>query len=127
MKPNIKIIALFMGLFFFPCSPDNTGEGTKATKTSAPPLSYKVIDASIVWDFNDLTGWEVASRVGLQNYWIEGDNLTVFTNPNTWERTKIKTLSTFTTGTYTWRLFAPQMGVGDMASMGAFSYLDDTH
>jgi hypothetical protein len=35
-------------------------------------------------------------------------------------RTKIKTLSTFTTGTYTLRLFAPEMGVGDMASIGAF-------
>jgi hypothetical protein len=47
-------------------------------------------------DFNDLKGWKDASQVGLQNYWIEGGNLTIFTNPNTWERTKIKTLSTFT-------------------------------
>jgi hypothetical protein len=65
--------------------------------------------------------------VGLQNYWIEGGNLTIFTNPNTWGRTKIKTLSTFTTGTYTLRLFAPEMGVGDMASIGAFFTPDDTH
>jgi hypothetical protein len=34
---------------------------------------------------------EDASQVGLQNYWIEGGNLTIFTNPNTWGRTKIKT------------------------------------
>jgi hypothetical protein len=78
-------------------------------------------------DFNDLTRWKDASQVGLQNYWIEGGNLTIITNPNTWERTKIKTLSTFTTGTYTWRLFAPKMGIGDIARIGAFLHLDDTH
>jgi hypothetical protein len=57
---------------------------------------------------------EDASQVGLQNYWIVGGNLTIFTNPNTWKNQN-KTLSTFTTGTYTYRLFAPEMGVGDMA------------
>jgi hypothetical protein len=49
--------------------------------------------------------------VGLQNYWIEDGNLTIYTNANTWERTKIKTISTYTTGTYTWRIFIPEMGV----------------
>jgi hypothetical protein len=39
----------------------------------------------IVWNFNDLTGWEDAT-VGLQNYWIEDGNLTIYTNANTWER-----------------------------------------
>jgi hypothetical protein len=77
MKPSIKIIALFMGLFSFSCSPDTTDESTQATKTSASPLSYKVIDPSIVWDFNDITGWKDASQVGLQNYWIEDGNLTI--------------------------------------------------
>jgi hypothetical protein len=76
MKPNIKIIALFMGLFFS-CSPDTNDEGTKATGTSASPLSYNVIDPSIAWEFNDLTRWEDASQVALQNYWMEGGNLTI--------------------------------------------------
>jgi hypothetical protein len=35
-------------------------------------------------------------------------------------RTKIKTLSTFTTGTYSYRLFAPEMGAGDIVSIGVF-------
>jgi hypothetical protein len=50
-----------------------------------------------------------------------------FTNPNTCGKTKIKTLLACITSTYTWRSFAPEVGVGDMASIGAFLYLDNTH
>jgi hypothetical protein len=63
------------------------------TRTSASPVYYNTIDPSIVWDFNDLKGRKDAS-VGLQNYWVVGGNLTIFTNPNL-GKNKIKTLSTF--------------------------------
>jgi hypothetical protein len=53
-----------------------------------------------------------------QNYWIEDGNLTIYTNANTWERTKNQTISTYTTGTYTWRIFIPEMGV-EIVSLGA--------
>lgn len=127
MKPSTKSIVLFMGLFLFSCSPDTTDEGVDATRASESPLNNTKIDTSVVWSFNDLTGWEDATQIGLPNYWVKDGNLTMFTNPNTWERTKIKTLSTFTTGIYTWRVYIPEMGIGDVASVGAFLYINDNH
>ncbi|TDD99885.1 hypothetical protein E0F76_01420 [Flavobacterium cellulosilyticum] len=81
----------------------------------------------LFWDFNDLTGWVDATQVGVPNYFIDNGYLNISTNANTWDRTKIKTVSTFTTGTYSWRVYVPAMGIGDMASIGAFLYNDDTH
>jgi hypothetical protein len=130
MKTNTKIFALFMGLFFLSCSSDYIDQNIETTTVSDSYLSKNSNsknNTSIFWDFNDLTAWEDATQVGLPNYWLENGNLTIFTNPNTWERAKIKTLSTFTTGIYTWRIYVPEMGVGDMASIGAFLYNNDTH
>jgi hypothetical protein len=87
-------------------------EVTIATRTSASPLSYKVIDPSIVWDFNDLRdgrrvpSWASKLLDRRQSYY--------FHQSQHLGRTKIKTLSTFTRHLH-WRLFAPEMGVGDMA------------
>lgn len=128
MKLNSKIIALCLGLFLFSCSPDSINDNIETTTNPDSSLSKMTNDnTAIIWNFNDLTAWEDATQVGLPNYWTENGNLTIFTNPNTWERTKIKTLSTFTTGIYTWRIFVPEMGIGDMASIGAFLYNNDTH
>jgi hypothetical protein len=75
-------------------------------------LSKKSIIAKPVLNsFNDLTGWE-DTQVGLQNYWIEDGNLTIYTNANTWERTKIKPFRLIQLA-LTRRIFI-QMGVGDM-------------
>ncbi|HSD13821.1 MAG TPA: hypothetical protein VLB74_04160 [Flavobacterium sp.] len=114
-----------MGLILFSCSPEeqNTNENTENSifeRPSTAPITKN-------WEFNDLTGWQDATMVGAANYFLENGNLKMFTNPNTWERTKVKTTSTYGTGTYTWRVYVPEMGVGDMSSIGAFLYKDDTH
>jgi hypothetical protein len=44
-------------------------------------------------------------QVGLQNYWIEGGNLTISPIQTLGKRTKIKTFQLLKKGTYTWRLF----------------------
>jgi hypothetical protein len=128
MKTISKILLLFMGLLLFSCSNDDLIEEDQTTVISNSSVSNKSITStSKIWNFDDLTGWEDATQVGNSNYWIENGNLNMFTNPNTWDRTKIKTASTFSTGTYTWRVFIPEMGAGDMASIGAFLYNNDTH
>lgn len=125
-----------MGLLLFSCSPDNlTNEDETITNSNSNDSSisngsYSKISnttASKIWNFDDLTGWEDATQVGNPNYWIENGNLRIFTNPNTWERSKVKTLSSFAAGTYRWNVYVPEMGVGDMASIGAFLYNNDTH
>lgn len=128
MKTNTKILALLMVLFLFSCSPDTIDEENETTTVTNSSLSRNSKTAtSILWNFNDLIGWEDATQVGLPNYWTENGNFNVFTNANTWERTKIKTTTTYSTGTYTWQIFVPAMGEGDMASIGAFLYNNDTH
>jgi hypothetical protein len=129
MKTNIKIIALFtMGLLLFSCSQDELNEEIEATATPDSSLS-KTASASTLtnWSFDNLNGWVDATQVGNPNYFLENGHLNIFTNPNSWDRTKIKTTTTYSTGTYTWRIFVPAMGEGDMASIGAFLYNNDTH
>lgn len=82
------------------------------------------------WDFRDLTGWIDASQnmKGRINYSLQQDTLRIFTRKRTWDRPKVKTVdSSYTAGTYTWRIYIPAVGKGDRASIGAFLYQDDTH
>ena len=81
------------------------------------------------YPFNDLAEWEDASfnTNGKINYTIENGNLKIFSNANTWERPKVKTIVKFTSGTYNWRVYVPEMGIGDMTSISAFLHDDDQH
>lgn len=80
-------------------------------------------------NFDDLNGWVDASQNlnGVVNYTSNNGILNIFTRANTWDRPKIRTIETYTYGKYSWRVFIPEMGVGDMASIGAFLYFDDSH
>ncbi len=80
-------------------------------------------------NFDSLNGWVNASQNmnGVVNYTTSDGLLNIFTRANTWDRPKIKTIETFTNGKYSWRVFVPEMGVGDMASIGAFLYYNDSH
>ncbi|WP_235831722.1 hypothetical protein [Flavobacterium rhamnosiphilum] len=136
MKKIFKKLLPFMGLLLFSCSPENLTDGNETITNSdsndsgisnANNSRVSNTNTSKIWNFDTLTEWEDATQVGNPNYWIESGNLHIFTNPNTWERSKVKTISSFTAGTYTWKVFIPEMGVGDMASIGAFLYNNDTH
>ena len=104
----------FIGILLFACSSENKTNGFEISK---------------VMNFNDLNDWEDASLStnGNINYIVENGSLKIFSNANTWERPKVKTISKFTVGTYNWRVFIPEMGIGDMASISAFLYQDDLH
>lgn len=85
---------------------------------------------SRLWEFNSLDGWEDASQMLAEriNYRITRGLLHIYTRANTWDRAKVRTIeNSFTDGIYTWRVFVPEMGVGDRASAGAFLYYDDAH
>ena len=128
MKTNTKILALLMVFFLYSCSQDEVNKEIETTATTDTSLSKGINTTTLtIWNFDNLNGWEDATQVGSPNYYVENGYLNIFTNPNTWERTKIKTTTTFSTGIYTWRIFVPAMGEGDMASIGAFLYNDDAH
>lgn len=82
------------------------------------------------WNFDTLKGWVDGSQnmKKVTNYKINNGNLNIFTRANTWDRPKVRTKNkVYRSGKYSWRVFVPAMGVGDMASIGAFLYYDDTH
>ena len=128
MKNITHKLLPFMGLLLFSCTPDtiideNTIDGTNSNSLYSKPSR----SISKTWDFNDLNEWTDASLNGKANYSIEKGVLNIFTSPYTWERTKVKTISSFGAGTYRWTVYIPEMGVGDKASIGAFLYYNDTH
>jgi hypothetical protein len=103
--------------------------GCDSSKETLEPNNGEIILNTLLWDFNSLNGWEDASQNmnNVINYTIVGANLRFFTNPNTYERPKVKTIAKFNRGRYSWRVYASEMGVGDMTSIGAFLYHDDEH
>jgi hypothetical protein len=130
MKHTSKILAVVTALLLFACTEDQftndmdaTTNPTNNTARPAAASTYKL------WNFDNLAEWEDASQNmnGQINYFTEGGNLTIYTRPDTWDRPKVKSVATYTTGIYTWRVFVPEMGVGDKASIGAFLYNNDTH
>lgn len=133
MKNIFKKLLIFTGLLLFSCSPENLiNENETITNSDSSILNneYSKISNtpySKVWNFDNLIEWDDATQVGNPNYFIENGILQIFTNPNTWDRSKVKTVSSFGAGTYLWKVFVPEMGVGDMASIGAFLYNNDTH
>lgn len=84
---------------------------------------------NICLNFDDFYGWVDAFQNlnGVVNYTTKDGVLNIFTRANTWDRPKIRTVETYTNGKYSWRVFIPEMGTGDMASIGAFLYFNDSH
>jgi len=123
MKTNIFYTAFaFILISFFNCS--NKDEITETPSIPDMP------DYSKKWDFNNLNGWVDGSQNmnGTINYSIDKGILKIFTRQNAWDRPKVRTENKiYKTGTYTWKVFIPPMGKGDMASLGAFLYCDDKH
>jgi len=118
-----------MVLLLFSCSTDSSDEISPSANSSASSAFAKpsgvVVDD--IWSFDDLTGWTDASQVGSGNFQLQNGILNIFTHANTWERSKVETTASFGAGTYSWNVYVPTMGVGDMTSIGAFIYSDDTH
>jgi hypothetical protein len=128
MKTIFKILCVSSVLLLFSCSTEDILDENQSTTTyNSNTQRVSKTPTSKIWNFDDLNEWEDATQVGSPNYFIENGNLRIFTNANTWDRSKVKSISTYTTGTYSWRVYVPAMGEGDMASIGAFLYTDDTH
>lgn len=142
MKTTAKILCATLALILFSCtneddlidenaapvstndeslSPVSTNSKTSSQKITSPSNTLKT------WNFDNLNEWVDATQVGVPNYFIDNGNLNISTHANTYDRTKIKSIASYTTGTYTWKVYVPEMGVGDQASIGAFLYNNDTH
>jgi hypothetical protein len=88
-----------------------------------------------MWDFNTTapagvapSGWQNASQAGSPpNYQVEAFSeataLRITAAANTWNRVKVATNSTYTSGTYTWRVFIPTPSeTGAATAIAAFLY-----
>ncbi len=133
-----KLFLIFVITFIGCNKPDSEVIATEKEAESKSVLKSRLINQNPLpnqyfWAFNNLAGWENASQGmgSVINYSIVNfqgpGKLKIFTNPNATDRPKIKTIQRFTVGTYTWKVYAGQMGVGDRTSIGAFLYKSDNH
>ncbi len=80
------------------------------------------------WNFNNLDGWRISGKSqSRSNFHLGSDGLRIHTRAGTRDRVKVCTEQRYGLGVYRWRVYTPQMGEGDQASIGAFIYLDDRH
>lgn len=117
-RPFWLVILVFQ---LFGCSPNNN------INELGEQIEYTTFKMRL--NFDELNGWINASQNmnEVVNYTTSEGVLNIFTRANTWDRPKIKTIETYTHGKYSWRVFVPEMGTGDMASIGAFLYFNDTY
>ena len=102
-----KVACLALGMLLFSCSDEDSVEGTQIVNKSISNSlemarsgnSKTPTNTSKRWDFNDLNEWDDATQAGNPNYWIDNGVLHIFTNANTWDRTKVKSVSTYAAGT----------------------------
>lgn len=140
MKNTVKILCATLALILFSCTNEDlvdesaapvstNDESATSVSTNSKTSSPKITSPSTLktWNFDNLNEWVDATQVGTPNYFLENGNLNISTHANTYDRTKIKSVAAYTTGTYTWRVYVPAMGEGDQASIGAFLYNNDTH
>lgn len=80
------------------------------------------------WDFNNLDGLAKDSPDMMDNYSLKDGILEIYTRPDTYDRIKFRSEDkAYVQGKYSWRVFVPEMGTGDMSSIGCFLYSDDQH
>ena len=58
---------------------------------------------------------------------LEGNVVCIKTRANTYDRAKLHTDKLYQDGTYTWKTYIPEVGEGDMTSVGSWIYCDDQH
>ena len=96
----------------------------------------------IRYEFGDFEGWEKKGlKPGITPITIEdcaecedGKAMKIYTRAgeeyqgtNEGDRFKLQSTTQFGSGRYEWRIFVPEMGMNDRASIGAFLYFDDYH
>lgn len=134
MKTTLKILCVTLAMILFSCTNDELVVENETPMTTVPESTIpktsnqRTTSPSTLktWNFDNLNEWLDATQVGTPNYFLENGNLNIYTHANTYDRTKIKSVASYTTGTYTWRVFVPTIGVGDQTSIGAFLYNNDT-
>jgi len=83
-----------------------------------------------IFNFNTLSEWVDNSQNmnGVINYKLNGDTLEMWTRKGTYDRPKVCLKDrSYGAAEYQFRLFVPEMGIGDQTSVGAFIYHDDHH
>lgn len=60
-----------------------------------------------------------------KSYFLEDGKLKITTKPKSKDRVKVRSKRTFTTGSYTWRIFVPEFILHEQVSIGAFLYHND--
>lgn len=103
--------------------------GIVISSCSKEKMDYNVFRPDAArWNFNNLDSLAKDSPNMIDNYEITDGILKIYTRPDTYDRIKFRSKNkVYVQGKYSWRVFVPEMGVGDMTSIGCFLYSDDSH
>ena len=95
------------------------------------PLDVEKPDTKVTEHFaaDDIIKWtyEHQDTSTINPCWLEDDVVCIKTRAKTYDRAKLHTEQLYQDGTYTWRTFIPEVGKGDMTSIGSWIYCDDHH
>lgn len=110
-------------------------EDTNSTIT-APKAGTLLTDKQRLWDFNTMTEWTVANQGNdLDNHASiennaeckDGKALKIYTDANSQQRKKIRSVQQYGAGLYTWRTYISDLGEVERTSIGSWLWHDDKH
>jgi len=103
----------------------------KVYKLKDNALAPKTLPANTKqWNFDNLEGWQYEHQdtATIQQASLKDGLMTLTTRRNTYDRTKIHTISReHGAGDYVWRIYIPKMAPKGQASIAGFIYQDDAH
>jgi hypothetical protein len=120
---------------------DKSGKDEKFTDdpnswVTAPEKSGLLEDKAVKWDFVNLDGWELANQgnddidhTSIENNADCEDNkaLRIYTEANSQQRKKVRTVKQYGSGLYTWRTYISDLGEVERVSIGSWLWHDDKH
>lgn len=92
--------------------------------------NLKAKEVQIKWDFENADGWAYTHQdtATIKQWYIKNGSLYLRTRAETRDRSKMYTLQNdFINGTYTWKIYIPNIAAYEQASIAGFIYFDDKH
>ncbi len=103
---------------------------------TAPEKGELLDNKAAKWNFADLDGWELANQgddpidhtsIENNNESEDGKALKIYTEANSQQRKKVRTVKQYGSGLYTWRTYISDLDEAKRASIGSWLWHDDEH
>jgi len=127
---------LFMNIACEDSDKDERFSDNPNSSVTAPEEGDLLEDKSTKWDFANLEGWELANQgnddidhTSIENNsdCEDGKALKIYTEANSQQRKKVRTVKQYGSGLYTWRTYISDLDEATRVSIGSWLWHDDEH